>query len=44
MEDIAKMADECMQDVDEDDDDNNIEDDEDLLVSAEHITHSCQRN
>uniref|UniRef100_A0A7N8YI60 Coiled-coil and C2 domain-containing protein 1B n=1 Tax=Mastacembelus armatus TaxID=205130 RepID=A0A7N8YI60_9TELE len=33
MEDIAKMADECMRDVDEDDDDENVEDDEDLLVS-----------
>uniref|UniRef100_A0A3B5MQU0 C2 domain-containing protein n=1 Tax=Xiphophorus couchianus TaxID=32473 RepID=A0A3B5MQU0_9TELE len=42
MEDISKMADECMRDVDEDDDDNNIEDDEDLLVSAEHITHSLK--
>lgn len=36
MEDIAKMADECMKDVDEDEDedDNNLEDDEDLLVSV----------
>uniref|UniRef100_A0A4W6FU94 Coiled-coil and C2 domain-containing protein 1B n=1 Tax=Lates calcarifer TaxID=8187 RepID=A0A4W6FU94_LATCA len=33
MEDIAKMADECMRDVDEDEDDNDVEDDEDLLVS-----------
>lgn len=32
MEDIAKMADECMRDVDEDDYDDNVEDDEDLLV------------
>uniref|UniRef100_A0A7N6F7C4 Coiled-coil and C2 domain-containing protein 1B n=1 Tax=Anabas testudineus TaxID=64144 RepID=A0A7N6F7C4_ANATE len=31
MEDIAKMADECMKDVDEDDDYDNVEDDEDLL-------------
>uniref|UniRef100_A0A3P9PWZ3 Coiled-coil and C2 domain containing 1B n=1 Tax=Poecilia reticulata TaxID=8081 RepID=A0A3P9PWZ3_POERE len=38
MEDIAKMADECMRDMDEDDDDDNIEDDEDLLVGAERIT------
>lgn len=34
MEDIAKMADECMKDVDEDDDYDNVEDDEDLLVSV----------
>lgn len=34
MEDIAKMADECMKDVDEDEDDDNLEDDEDLLVSV----------
>lgn len=34
MEDIAKMADECMRDVDDDDDDDNVEDDEDLLVSV----------
>lgn len=34
MEDIAKMADECMRDVDEDEDDDNLEDDEDLLVSV----------
>lgn len=34
MEDIAKMADECMRDVDEDEDDSNLEDDEDLLVSV----------
>lgn len=32
MEDIARMADECMKDDDEDDDDTNLEDDEDLLV------------
>lgn len=32
MEDIARMADECMRDVDEDEDDSNLEDDEDLLV------------
>lgn len=34
MEDIAKMADDCMKDVDEDEDDDNVEDDEDLLVSV----------
>lgn len=34
MEDIAKMADECMRDVDEDDDEDDVEDDEDLLVCA----------
>lgn len=32
MEDIAKMADECLRDVDEDEDDGSIEDDQDLLV------------
>lgn len=32
MEDIAKMADECMKDVDDDEDDADLEDDEDLLV------------
>lgn len=31
MEDIAKMADECLKDID-DEDDGNIEDDQDLLV------------
>uniref|UniRef100_A0AAX7T1G4 DM14 domain-containing protein n=1 Tax=Astatotilapia calliptera TaxID=8154 RepID=A0AAX7T1G4_ASTCA len=34
MEDIARMAVECMKDLDDDDDDN-VEDDEDLLVSEE---------
>uniref|UniRef100_A0A672HMB4 Coiled-coil and C2 domain-containing protein 1B n=1 Tax=Salarias fasciatus TaxID=181472 RepID=A0A672HMB4_SALFA len=34
MEDIARMADECMRDVDDDEDDDNVEDDEDLLVGA----------
>lgn len=34
MEDIARMADECMRDVDEDDDDDNVEDDEDLMVGV----------
>lgn len=33
MEDIARMADECMKDLDDDDDDS-VEDDEDLLVSV----------
>ncbi|XP_027877233.1 coiled-coil and C2 domain-containing protein 1B [Xiphophorus couchianus] len=37
MEDISKMADECMRDVDEDDDDNNIEDDEDLLAELQEV-------
>lgn len=32
MEDIAKMADECLRDIDEDEDDGNLEDDQDLLV------------
>lgn len=35
MEDIARMADECMRDVDNDDDDSSLEDDEDLLVSVD---------
>ena len=34
MEDIAKMADECMRDLDDDEDDSNLEDDEDLLVGC----------
>lgn len=34
MEDIAKMADECLRDVDEDDEDANVEEDQDLLVFA----------
>lgn len=37
MEDIARMADECMRDVDEDEDDSNLEDDEDLLVGVVFI-------
>uniref|UniRef100_A0A8C5GSP7 Coiled-coil and C2 domain-containing protein 1B n=1 Tax=Gouania willdenowi TaxID=441366 RepID=A0A8C5GSP7_GOUWI len=41
MEDIAKMADECMRDVDDDDDDDNVEDDEDLLVGAPISIHIC---
>ncbi|XP_047224206.1 coiled-coil and C2 domain-containing protein 1B isoform X1 [Girardinichthys multiradiatus] len=36
MEDIAKMADECMKDVDGDDDDN-VEDDEDLLAELQEV-------
>uniref|UniRef100_A0AAQ5YQI3 C2 domain-containing protein n=1 Tax=Amphiprion ocellaris TaxID=80972 RepID=A0AAQ5YQI3_AMPOC len=42
MEDIAKMADECMRDVDDDDDDDHIEDDEDLLVGVDPL-QSCNR-
>lgn len=37
MEDIAKMADECMKDVDEDDDDDDVEDDEDLLAELQEV-------
>lgn len=37
MEDIARMADECMRDVDEDEDDMSLEDDEDLLVGVVYI-------
>ncbi|XP_018533559.1 coiled-coil and C2 domain-containing protein 1B isoform X1 [Lates calcarifer] len=37
MEDIAKMADECMRDVDEDEDDNDVEDDEDLLAELQEV-------
>uniref|UniRef100_A0AAQ5X5Z1 C2 domain-containing protein n=1 Tax=Amphiprion ocellaris TaxID=80972 RepID=A0AAQ5X5Z1_AMPOC len=43
MEDIAKMADECMRDVDDDDDDDHIEDDEDLLVGVDPL-QSCNRS
>lgn len=32
MEDIAKMADECLRDIDDEEDDGNIEEDQDLLV------------
>lgn len=32
MEDIAKMADECLRDIDEDEEDGNVEEDQDLLV------------
>uniref|UniRef100_A0A8C5BQG3 DM14 domain-containing protein n=1 Tax=Gadus morhua TaxID=8049 RepID=A0A8C5BQG3_GADMO len=34
MEDIARMADDCMKDLDEEDDDDDLEDDEDLLVGS----------
>uniref|UniRef100_H2TPD7 Coiled-coil and C2 domain-containing protein 1B n=1 Tax=Takifugu rubripes TaxID=31033 RepID=H2TPD7_TAKRU len=34
MEDIAKMADECLRDIDEDEEDGNVEEDQDLLVFA----------
>lgn len=37
MEDIARMADECMRDLDEDEDDSNLEDDEDLLVGVNYF-------
>ncbi|XP_040912213.1 coiled-coil and C2 domain-containing protein 1B isoform X2 [Toxotes jaculatrix] len=37
MEDIAKMADECMRDVDEDEEDDNVEDDEDLLAELQEV-------
>ncbi|XP_068455514.1 coiled-coil and C2 domain-containing protein 1B [Clinocottus analis] len=38
MEDIARMADECMKDEDEDDDDDsNLEDDEDLLAELQEV-------
>ncbi|XP_035764294.1 coiled-coil and C2 domain-containing protein 1B [Neolamprologus brichardi] len=36
MEDIARMADECMKDLDDDDDDN-VEDDEDLLAELQEV-------
>ncbi|XP_068557917.1 coiled-coil and C2 domain-containing protein 1B isoform X2 [Cebidichthys violaceus] len=37
MEDIAKMADECMKDVDDDEDDGDLEDDEDLLAELQEV-------
>ncbi|XP_044075924.1 coiled-coil and C2 domain-containing protein 1B isoform X2 [Siniperca chuatsi] len=37
MEDITRMADECMRDVDEDEDDSNLEDDEDLLAELQEV-------
>lgn len=36
MEDIARMADECLRDID-DDDDENLEDDEDLLAELQEV-------
>lgn len=36
MEDIARMADECLRDI-EDDDDENVEDDEDLLAELQEV-------
>ncbi|XP_075877921.1 coiled-coil and C2 domain-containing protein 1B isoform X2 [Nelusetta ayraudi] len=37
MEDIARMADECMRDVDNDEDDSSLEDDEDLLAELQEV-------
>ncbi|XP_029308793.1 coiled-coil and C2 domain-containing protein 1B isoform X2 [Cottoperca gobio] len=37
MEDIARMADECMRDVDDDEDDSNLEEDEDLLAELQEV-------
>ncbi|KAM6989571.1 LOW QUALITY PROTEIN: coiled-coil and C2 domain-containing protein 1B [Tautogolabrus adspersus] len=37
MEDIARMADECMRDVDDDEDEGNLEDDEDLLAELQEV-------
>ncbi|XP_071348012.1 coiled-coil and C2 domain-containing protein 1B isoform X2 [Trachinotus anak] len=37
MEDIARMADECMRDVDEEEDDDDVEDDEDLLAELQEV-------
>uniref|UniRef100_UPI0037E8A401 coiled-coil and C2 domain-containing protein 1B n=1 Tax=Semicossyphus pulcher TaxID=241346 RepID=UPI0037E8A401 len=37
MEDIARMADECMKDMDDDEDDGNLEDDEDLLAELQEV-------
>ncbi|XP_036938809.1 coiled-coil and C2 domain-containing protein 1B isoform X4 [Acanthopagrus latus] len=37
MEDIARMADECMRDMDDDEDDANLEDDEDLLAELQEV-------
>ncbi|XP_028284181.1 coiled-coil and C2 domain-containing protein 1B [Parambassis ranga] len=37
MEDITKMADECMRDVDEDEDDDDVEGDEDLLAELQEV-------
>lgn len=40
MEDIARMADECMRDVDNDEDDSSLEEDEDLLVGVDFFFFS----
>ncbi|XP_068604893.1 coiled-coil and C2 domain-containing protein 1B [Brachionichthys hirsutus] len=37
MEDIARMADDCMKDIDDDEDDGNLEDDEDLLAELQEV-------
>ncbi|XP_030219251.1 coiled-coil and C2 domain-containing protein 1B isoform X1 [Gadus morhua] len=37
MEDIARMADDCMKDLDEEDDDDDLEDDEDLLAELQEV-------
>ncbi|XP_074508082.1 coiled-coil and C2 domain-containing protein 1B isoform X3 [Sebastes fasciatus] len=37
MDDIARMADECMRDMDDDEDDSNLEDDEDLLAELQEV-------
>ncbi|KAM9845265.1 coiled-coil and C2 domain-containing protein 1B isoform 2-T2 [Aulostomus maculatus] len=37
MDDIARMADECMKDVDEEDDDDDLEDDEELLAELQEV-------
>lgn len=37
MEDIARMADECMKDLDDDEDDGDLEDDEDLLAELQEV-------
>ncbi|XP_072524712.1 coiled-coil and C2 domain-containing protein 1B [Salminus brasiliensis] len=37
MEDIEKMTEECMKDIDDDDDDDNLEDDEDLLAELQEV-------
>ncbi|KAM9323201.1 coiled-coil and C2 domain-containing protein 1B isoform 2-T3 [Pholidichthys leucotaenia] len=37
MEDIARMADECMRDMDEDEDDDDVEGDEDLLAELQEV-------
>ncbi|XP_037387049.1 coiled-coil and C2 domain-containing protein 1B [Pygocentrus nattereri] len=37
MEDIEKMTEACMKDIDDDDDDDNLEDDEDLLAELQEV-------